>query len=79
MSKALDREMAKLAAMGVTVTTTARAGEDSIAGRIQAAAERQGIAGGVDPLPCAICHGRDHQTLLHGITETHVAEEADHG
>ena len=45
MSKALDREMAKLAAMGITVTTTARAGEDSIAGRIQAAAERQGIAG----------------------------------
>jgi hypothetical protein len=54
MSKALEREMAKLAAMGITVTTTARAGEDSIAGRIQAAAERQGIAGNCSNRHCRL-------------------------
>jgi len=40
----LEKAMRKLAEMGITVTTTSRSGADSIAGRIQAEAERQGIA-----------------------------------
>lgn len=46
---ALDREMRKAAALGITITTSSAHGDrphpDSAAGRIQAAAERHGIAG----------------------------------
>lgn len=32
-------------------------------------AETHVSAVAADPLPCAVCGGRDHQTLLHGIPE----------
>jgi hypothetical protein len=49
MSRELERAMKRLKDMGVTVTTTAAPGADSIAGRIQAEADRQGIGRNPEP------------------------------
>jgi len=55
MSTELERATAALKRMGVTVRTTAAPGEDSIAGRIQAEAERQGIAETTPRRPRCFC------------------------
>ena len=52
----LERAMKRLKDMGITVNTTARSGADSIAGRIQAEAERIGIAGPCGNRRCRLAY-----------------------
>lgn len=60
MSNALDREMAKLAALGITVSTKlANPNRDTPMRRIGEAAEHAGIAYDPDAY-CVICHRRGH-------------------